>query len=297
MTFPYYRFYRQNTLLPILRLAKGVEDRDGADLISQRLHQWQTRKLDEYRFVQLSVCKFSSAVLSPVSNRSFQGSLLAAAVIGSFSWPIPDTIHWLGPASWYASLIMSFCAVLLSSSEHFLYAATRDHAQHADLRRRLNMVVRIRGGGPGDLLLSTAPSRVPAAQPQQPAQGMAGPARGQGSATPAIPLRAEVRWNMVFTWQAPMMLLSYSLIAFVMGLSLCVLTPLYDGRDSDDACKVRGFLFLRPLALVPYKLLSFYPHRLLYFTLSFQSSQGQYHTFPVPDSRLSSCRASPRATL
>lgn len=56
MTFPYYRFYRQNTLLPIVRLAESVRDRDSADSISQRLHQWQTRKLDEYRFVQLSVC-------------------------------------------------------------------------------------------------------------------------------------------------------------------------------------------------------------------------------------------------
>lgn len=43
---------------------------------------------------------------------------------------------------------------------------------------------------------------------------------------------------MVFTWQAPMMLLSYSLIGFVMGLTICILTPLYDGRDFDDACKV-----------------------------------------------------------
>ncbi|KAK2600875.1 hypothetical protein N8I77_010379 [Diaporthe amygdali] len=214
-------FYRQNTLLPIIRLAKSIEDEDFADSMSQRLRQWQTRKLDEYRFVQLS------------------GSLLAAAVIGSFSWPIPDTIHWLGPASWYASLIMSFCAVLLSSSEHFLYAATRDHAQHSDLRRRLNMVLKINGGSPGDLLLPTTPPPSPA-QPRPVAQS------ASNAQTPAAarlqtnkpPVRARVRWNMVFTWQAPMMLLSYSLIAFVVGLTICVLTPLYDGRDYDDACKV-----------------------------------------------------------
>lgn len=63
------------------------------------------------------------------------------------------------------------------------------------------------------------------------------------------PVRAEVRWNMVFTWQAPMMLLSYSLIGFVMGLTICMLTPLYDGRDYDDACKVTGF-FSPPPSLV-----------------------------------------------
>lgn len=161
-------------------------------------------------------------------------------MIGSFSWPIPDTIHWLGPASWYASLIMSFCAVLLSSSERFLYAATRDHTKHPDLGRRLNMVVKISGGGPGDLILSKAPPSTSAVEPQQAARGTAGTAVGQNSATSVEPLRAEVRWNMVFTWQAPMMLLSYSIITFVVGLSICVLTPLYDGREYDDGCKVRS---------------------------------------------------------
>lgn len=62
MTLPYYRFYRQNTLLPIVRLAQSVRDRDSADSISKRLHQWQTRKLDEYRFVQLSVCRPENTV-------------------------------------------------------------------------------------------------------------------------------------------------------------------------------------------------------------------------------------------
>ncbi|KAL2292875.1 hypothetical protein FJTKL_07928 [Diaporthe vaccinii] len=187
ITLPYYRFYRQNTLLPIVRLAKSVEDKDPADLIYQRLHQWQTRKLDEYRFVQLSA------------------SLLAAAVIGSFSWPIPETIHWLSPASW----------------------------------RRLNMVVRIKDGAPGDLLISTAAPPEPAVQPQAAAQATTGPTGGQNTVSPGPPpVRAEVRWNMVFTWQAPMMLLSYSLIGFVMGLTICILTPLYDGRNFDVACKI-----------------------------------------------------------
>lgn len=175
---------------------------------------------------------------------SCQASLLAAAVIGSFSWPIPETIHWLGPASWYASLIMSFCAVLLSSSEHFLYAASRDTTQHPDLRRRLNMVVRVKGGAPGDLLISTAAPPGPAVQPQAAAQATTGPAGGHNTVSPGLPpVRAEVRWNMVFTWQAPMMLLSYSLIGFVMGLTICILTPLYDGRNFDDACKVYTLLF------------------------------------------------------
>lgn len=65
VTLPYYRFYRQNTLLPILRLARSVEDKDPADMIYQRLHQWQTRKMDEYRFVQLSV-RLATSSATPV---------------------------------------------------------------------------------------------------------------------------------------------------------------------------------------------------------------------------------------
>lgn len=111
------------------------------------------------------------------------------------------------------------------------------------------MVVRIKGGGPGDLMLSPVPDPPgPAVQPQgqQAAQGSTGHSGGQGSTNAARtpPVRAEVRWNMVFTWQAPMMLLSYSLIGFLMGLTICVLTPLYDGRDFDDSCKVYIPLFL-----------------------------------------------------
>lgn len=71
ITLPYYRFYRQNTLLPILRLAKSVEDKDPADMIYQRLHQWQTRKLDEYRFVQLSVCHAPSSGTLYIWNYPF----------------------------------------------------------------------------------------------------------------------------------------------------------------------------------------------------------------------------------
>lgn len=48
----------------------------------------------------------------------------------------------------------------------------------------------------------------------------------------------EVRWHMVFTWQAPMMLMAYSVLFFLLGLSIYVLTPLYDGREFDGEARV-----------------------------------------------------------
>jgi len=55
VTFPYYRFYRQNTLFPILAIAEGVRrGEEGSDLAKHLLH-WKSRKLDELRFVQVAV--------------------------------------------------------------------------------------------------------------------------------------------------------------------------------------------------------------------------------------------------
>lgn len=48
----------------------------------------------------------------------------------------------------------------------------------------------------------------------------------------------EVRWNMIFTWQAPMMLMAYSAICFLGGLTVYVCAPLYDGQGWVGASKV-----------------------------------------------------------
>lgn len=50
--------------------------------------------------------------------------------------------------------------------------------------------------------------------------------------------QVKVRWNMVFTWQAPIMLMSYSVVFFLLGLTIFVITPLYDGRDFDGESRV-----------------------------------------------------------
>ncbi|KAI1377435.1 hypothetical protein F4677DRAFT_57693 [Hypoxylon crocopeplum] len=49
-------------------------------------------------------------------------------------------------------------------------------------------------------------------------------------------IEVVVRWNMVFTWQAPMMLLAYSVIAFLVGLTVYICAPLYgDGLRGREA--------------------------------------------------------------
>lgn len=55
VTLPYYRFYRQNTLLPILAIKRSVEARESDEVIFERLRNWQDRKLAEYKFIAAAV--------------------------------------------------------------------------------------------------------------------------------------------------------------------------------------------------------------------------------------------------
>lgn len=55
ITLPYYRFYRQNTLLPILAIARSLKEKDDPKHVSERLVHWRGRKLHELEFTQVAV--------------------------------------------------------------------------------------------------------------------------------------------------------------------------------------------------------------------------------------------------
>jgi hypothetical protein len=53
------------------------------------------------------------------------------------------------------------------------------------------------------------------------------------------PKNYAIRWKMVFTWQAPMMLMAYAVIFFLAGLTVYVCTPLFKGEATTSGGKVR----------------------------------------------------------
>ncbi|KAI0840271.1 hypothetical protein F5Y06DRAFT_294939 [Hypoxylon sp. FL0890] len=73
-----------------------------------------------------------------------------------------------------------------------------------------------------------------------------------GALSAAHDNKVSIRWNMVFTWQAPIMLLAYSMIAFLVGLTVYVCKPLYNkgsvGREAAifylASLAVGGFCFV-----------------------------------------------------
>ena len=104
-----------------------------------------------------------------------------------------------------------------------------------DWRKQLDMVIRASGKDGAIMIL---PDRSRVASPT-------GASAVNRELPPAMQVETyesevqiSVRWNMVFTWQAPIMLMSYSVAFFLSGLTIFVLTPLYDGRAFDGESRV-----------------------------------------------------------
>ncbi|KAI2470336.1 hypothetical protein F4781DRAFT_441928 [Annulohypoxylon bovei var. microspora] len=257
LTLSYYRFFRQNTLLPILAIANLASTQNRNAELATMLSRWQDRKLHELYFVQVAA------------------TLLSAAVIGCFSWEPRDTEHWIGPAAKYCSLVLSLFAILLSASQSFIFTAIIEKRSRADrgvqpqyLARDLDMVCRIMkksrtlssaAATPrvwGSFYLTESESgddnREIGGQKRVPKQLRWGTLPSITVNDNSSDIEVRIRWNMVFTWQAPMMLLAYSVIAFLMGLTVYVCTPLYsEGLRGKEAAifylvslGVGGFCFM-----------------------------------------------------
>jgi hypothetical protein len=103
-----------------------------------------------------------------------------------------------------------------------------------DLRKGLAMIIHTQSG---NLANNTPSVQKPETSAFAAADNRELPSRIYSKTEKSL-LRVDVRWNMVFTWQAPIMLMSYSSILFLMGLTIYVITPLYDGRAFDVESKV-----------------------------------------------------------
>ncbi|KAI1458356.1 hypothetical protein F4805DRAFT_137503 [Annulohypoxylon moriforme] len=218
-TLPYYRFFRQNTLYPILSIAENARLRKSDAELSTMLSNWRDRKLYELYFVQVA------------------STLLCAAVIGCFSWEPHESEHWLGPAARYFSLVLSLFAILLSASQSFIFITmNRKQPGHelqatsqtfsSPLKADTAMVCDVK------IISKQLPLNQGVTQRNiGREQGGSDMEKGKGMLTglTVTPDEVEVsiRWNMVFTWQAPIMLLAYSVLAFLVGMTVYACAPLY----------------------------------------------------------------------
>lgn len=63
ITLPYYRFFRQNTLIPIQSISRAIEEGKDDYTILMILARWRERKLYELHFIQIAVRRASRRAL------------------------------------------------------------------------------------------------------------------------------------------------------------------------------------------------------------------------------------------
>ncbi|MCJ1270604.1 hypothetical protein MMC22_010501 [Lobaria immixta] len=199
-TVPYYRFFQFNTLGPILRIAKYSSRRGQSRKVSQLLARWRTRKLAELQFISIAC------------------AIIAAAVIGSFSWNAAFDAYWVAPALWYSSLVLSIFGLLLSTQQIAVLQLLDADGVHGkpdstniDVSRYL------------PLMVTDKPQHLYPAETQR---------DGHGIRT------LRPRWKMVFAWQCPIMFMSYSVCLYLSGLLIYVCTPLIRGNGWDAGSNV-----------------------------------------------------------
>jgi hypothetical protein len=139
--------------------------------------------------------------------------------------------YWLASALWHCSLVFSILGILLSAQQ----AAALDLMGElpgdstlpfakATVRRYLRLILSEMGQHGFQNELRTARSEVGVWKP---------------------------RWKMVFTWQCPIMLMSYSVCLFLAGLTILICTPLIRGGEWSTDSNVSSSTFVAAPRDVP----------------------------------------------
>ncbi|KAF1977177.1 hypothetical protein BU23DRAFT_500977 [Bimuria novae-zelandiae CBS 107.79] len=184
-TLPYYRLYQFNTRSPLQNIARLASETPTDDVkLLRALLIWRARKTAELQFTTISC------------------TVLAAAVIGAFSWTTVEEAHWLTHGLWHSSLILAVLGILLSASEvTVLYILGPTHSSTVKPHQLKPFLTRYQ---PLLLSLTNNPTQI------------------------FVPRR-----KMVFTWQGPLMFMSYSVCTFLAGLTVLVCTPLIRFKRDD----------------------------------------------------------------
>lgn len=185
-TFPYYRLFHFNTLRPIELIAACTRQSSEPEKLLFLIDRWRRRKRAELQYVSIAA------------------AIVAAAVIGSFSWNAVSDSYWLASAFWYCSLVLSILA-LLTSAQQLSVLEVLDVRQNAGKPTPSKLAIRRYL----PLMLTELPR--PRSQPFY----------DEGSVGQWRP-----RWKMVFTWQCSIMFLSYSICFYLAGLTIFICTPL-----------------------------------------------------------------------
>ncbi|TLD13524.1 uncharacterized protein PgNI_04889 [Pyricularia grisea] len=136
-------------------------------------------------------------------------ALSAAAVVGVFSWPTAEKTIWVAKMLWNWSFFTS-CFALISSAQQRL------------LRR-------LPGPEDDDLVFPDEQVQIALNLLLQPVVRPPGGGKEKGR---------RVSRRMLYIWQNPTMLMSYSWVMFIAGYALHILTPVFDPSQGEVSSTV-----------------------------------------------------------
>ncbi|KAI0169921.1 hypothetical protein GGR52DRAFT_487888 [Hypoxylon sp. FL1284] len=157
-----------------------------------------------------ALARFRNTKDEELSFVSKAATLSGAAVIGVFSWPTAEKTIWAAKLLWNWSLFLSTFSLISSAHQRLLRhlpKSEEDVAVFTDTKLQLAL----------NLFLK--------------------PAVDVTDLDVEPPLR-PVSSRMLWIWQCPMMLMSYSWVLFLVGYAVHLLTPVFDPSQADMSFKI-----------------------------------------------------------
>ncbi|KAI1370823.1 hypothetical protein F4677DRAFT_437309 [Hypoxylon crocopeplum] len=169
-----------------------------------RKHQECQGEISRSELIKALV-QFHNTKSEELSFVSKAATLSGAAVIGVFSWPTTEKTVWAAKLLWNWSLFLSTFSLISSAHQRLLRHLPRseqDSQEYNDDKLQLAL----------NLFLQP-PVKV--------------------ASLSAKPEARRISSRMLWIWQCPMMLMSYSWVLFLVGYALHLLTPVFDPSQAE----------------------------------------------------------------
>ncbi|KAK3388464.1 hypothetical protein B0T20DRAFT_364515 [Sordaria brevicollis] len=224
VTLPYGSLMIYNTV----RTAQSIEELAGLDLevpehrtwLLDAISVWHATKREELSFVAIA------------------SAAMTAIITASFSWKNVETSHWAGAAFWYAALPLCLLGIFLSSQQISLLSIIQSRESDVQggerqlIQRHLMQILARKNPN----LHSPSAAHV---------EAQAGHTLDHGKPSDQAVVVVEVattptarepqKWVLsprkLFVWQCSIMVVAWSAVFYLMGLSVVVCTPLLENDE------------------------------------------------------------------
>lgn len=204
LTFTYSGAYKHHTREPIRAIESNQDYLGNKAGTVRALLEFHQLKLEELRFVQTAVITISYSLRSSQSSLILlKAALSGGAAIGVFSWPTTEKAIWATKMFWNWSLFFSVFALISSAHQRLLRYLPQKADQdfnNEQFEVALNLFLKPKAARNGN--------------------------------------KREVCRIMVWFWQCPTMLMSYSWVFFITGYALHLLSPVFDTSSAKTSKKV-----------------------------------------------------------